>query len=184
MFPCKLIIRICCYVKITTSPWLVWVFPFSVCRLSYGYYMAAQRYKISPWVLKNIAYSRNIFQQEKRNFVSLSSHVIFYLSHKHQWNTKSFHFNVYFFFKVEHVFTKKWKECMASKGWKKYKLHFCYNVIKGFYPKIHVPVIRIFSNMIKAQLSKVLLWQVQFLCYHSNIDLFNSWIARIRKSEL
>ena len=71
---------------------------------------------------------------------------------------------------------------MASKGWKKYKLHFCYNVIKGFYPKIHV--IRIFSNMIKAQLSKVLLWQVQFLCYHSNIDLFNLWIARMRKSEL
>ena len=89
---------------------------------------------------------------------------------------------MYIFFKVEHVTTKKWKERMASKGWKKYKLHFCYNVIKGFYPKIHV--IRIFSNLTKAQLSKALLWQVQFLCYHSNIDLFNSWIARMRKSEL
>ena len=89
---------------------------------------------------------------------------------------------MYIFFKVEHVTTKKWKECMASKGWKKYKLHICYNVIKGFYPKIHV--IRIFSNLTKAQLPKALLWQVQFLCYHGNIDLFNSWIARMRKSEL
>lgn len=59
---------------------------------------------------------------------------------------------MYIFFKVEHVTTKKWKECMASKGWKKYKLHFCYNVIKGFYPKIHV--IQIFSNFDKGPVVK------------------------------
>ena len=35
--------------------------------------MAAERYDISPRVLKNI------FQHEKRNFVSPSDHVIFFL---------------------------------------------------------------------------------------------------------
>ena len=57
--------------------------------------MAARRYEIFLPVLKNIslvrcAHSRNIFQHEKRNFVSPSGHVIFYLLYKHQWNTKSF----------------------------------------------------------------------------------------------
>ena len=37
-----------------------------------GYYMAMQRYEISPRVLKNI------FQHEKRNFVSPSNHLIFF----------------------------------------------------------------------------------------------------------
>ena len=32
------------------------------------------------------------FQHEKRNFVSPSGHVMFYLLYKHQWNTKPFHF--------------------------------------------------------------------------------------------
>ena len=47
--------------------------------------MAARRYEISFRVLINI------FQHEKRNFVSPSGHVIFYLLYKHQWNTTSFH---------------------------------------------------------------------------------------------
>ena len=38
--------------------------------------MAARRYEISLRVLKNI------FQHEKRNFVSLSDHVIFFLLYK------------------------------------------------------------------------------------------------------
>ena len=37
--------------------------------------------------------SEIFFQHEKRNFVSPSGHVIFYLLHKHQWTTKPFHFN-------------------------------------------------------------------------------------------
>ena len=42
----------------------------------------------------------NIFQHEKRNFVSLSDHAMFYLSYKHQWNTKPFHFNSFLLWKV------------------------------------------------------------------------------------
>ena len=66
-----------------------------------GYYMAARRYEISLQVLKNIslvccAHSWNIFQHEKRNFVSPSGHVMFYLLYKHQWNAKPFHFNIIF----------------------------------------------------------------------------------------
>ena len=38
----------------------------------------------------------NIFQHEKRNFVSPSGHVMFYLLYKHQWNAKPFHFNIFF----------------------------------------------------------------------------------------
>ena len=37
--------------------------------------------------------SEIFFQHEKRNFVSPSGHVMFYLLYKHQWNTKPFHFN-------------------------------------------------------------------------------------------
>ena len=33
------------------------------------------------------------FQHEKRNLVSPSGHVMFYLLYKHQWNAKPFHFN-------------------------------------------------------------------------------------------
>ena len=63
-------------------------------RVSYGwcllihreYYMAVQRYEISLRVFKNI------FQHEKRNFVSPSGQVMFYLLYKHQWNAKPFHF--------------------------------------------------------------------------------------------
>ena len=40
--------------------------------------MTARRYEISLLVLKNI------FQHEKRNFVSPSGHVMFYLLYKHQ----------------------------------------------------------------------------------------------------
>ena len=58
--------------------------------------MATRRYKISLRVLKDFslvrcAHSRNIFQHKKRNFVSPSGHVIFYLLYKHKRNTKSFH---------------------------------------------------------------------------------------------
>ena len=52
-----------------------------------GYYMAAQRYEICLRVLKNISRVSagnewNIFQHEKRNFVSPSDHVIFFLLYK------------------------------------------------------------------------------------------------------
>ena len=51
--------------------------------------MAARRYEISLRVLKNIsrvsaANELNIFQHEKRNFVSQSGHVMFCLLYKHQ----------------------------------------------------------------------------------------------------
>ena len=36
------------------------------------------------------------FQHEKRNFVSPSGHVMFYLLLKYQWNTKPFDFNSFF----------------------------------------------------------------------------------------
>ena len=36
------------------------------------------------------------FQHEKRNFVSPSGHVMFYLLYKHQWNTKPFQWNGFF----------------------------------------------------------------------------------------
>ena len=70
-----------------------------------GYYMAARRYKISLRVLNNIslvrcAHSWNIFQHEKRNFVSPRGHVMFYLLYKHQWNTKPFHFNSFLVWKA------------------------------------------------------------------------------------
>ena len=42
------------------------------------------------WVQRT---SEIFFQHEKRNFVSPSGHVMFYLLYKHQWNTKPFHFN-------------------------------------------------------------------------------------------
>ena len=41
-----------------------------------GYYMAARRYEIYPRVLKKF------FQHEKKNFVSPSDHVIFFLLYK------------------------------------------------------------------------------------------------------
>ena len=47
--------------------------------------MAARRYEISLRVLKNILLVREIFfHHEKRDFVSPSGHVIFYLLYKHQ----------------------------------------------------------------------------------------------------
>ena len=56
--------------------------------------MAARRYEISLWVLKNISrVSAYFFQHEKRNLVSPSDHVMFYLLYKHQWNTKPFYLN-------------------------------------------------------------------------------------------
>ena len=39
------------------------------------------------------------FQHEKRNFVSPSGHVMFYLLYKHQWNTKPFHFHSFLVWK-------------------------------------------------------------------------------------
>ena len=61
--------------------------------------LAARRSQISHRVWKNIpcvsaASEWNIFEHEKRNFVSLSGHVkMFYLC-INQWNTKPFHLNV------------------------------------------------------------------------------------------
>ena len=50
-----------------------------------GYYMAAR--SANEW---------NIFQHEKRNFVSPSGHVMISLLCKHQWNAKPFHLNIFF----------------------------------------------------------------------------------------
>ena len=44
--------------------------------------------------------SEIFFQQEKRNFVSSSGHVMFYLLYKHQWNTEPFHFNSFLVWKA------------------------------------------------------------------------------------
>ena len=71
-----------------------------------GYYMAAWRYEISLQVLKNISRVSAVnewnifFQHEKRNLVSPSGHVMFYLLYKHQWNTKPFHFNRFLVWKA------------------------------------------------------------------------------------
>ena len=63
-----------------------------------GYYVAPWRYEFlfECWKIFHsfAALTREIFfQHEKRNFVSPSGHVMFYLLYKHQWNTKPFHFN-------------------------------------------------------------------------------------------
>ena len=54
------------------------LFCYSPVTIHRGYYMAARRYEISLRVLKNI------FQHEKRNFVSPTGHVMFYLIYKHK----------------------------------------------------------------------------------------------------
>ena len=77
---------------------LTWYF-IGIYIINRGYYMAARRYEISLRVLTNIsrvsaANEWNIFQHEKRNFVSPSGHVMFYLLYKHQWNAKPFNFNI------------------------------------------------------------------------------------------
>ena len=41
---------------------------------------------------ENTASEWNILEHKKGNFVSPSRHVMFYLLHKHQWNTKPFYF--------------------------------------------------------------------------------------------
>ena len=74
-----------------------------------GYYMAAQKYKIFLQVLKNLsrvsrANEWNIFQHEKRNFVSPSDHVMLCLLYKHQWNTKPFYLNSFLLRKVWFIF--------------------------------------------------------------------------------
>ena len=68
-------------------------------ELNRGYYMTAQRYKFDLRVLNNVSGLspannwNSMFQHKKRNFISPSGHVIFYLLYKHQWNTtcKSLH---------------------------------------------------------------------------------------------
>ena len=68
-----------------------------------GYYKVTRGYEISLPVLKNISWVSavnkwNIFlQHKKRNFVSPSSHVMFYLLNKHQWNSKPFYLKIVFF---------------------------------------------------------------------------------------
>ena len=71
--------------------------------------------------LKNISRvstvnERNIFQHEKRNFVSQSSHVMFHLSYKHQWKSKPFHLN---------IFCYKWCDllCICSNGVHMWRYH-------------------------------------------------------------
>ena len=49
-----------------------------------GYFMVVRRYEISLRVLKNELTCEISFQHKKRNFVSPSGHVMFYLSYKHQ----------------------------------------------------------------------------------------------------
>ena len=84
-----------------------------------GCYMAARRYKISLCVLKIFhewaqQTSEIFFQQEKRDFVSPSSHVMFFSLYKHQWTTKQFHFNnifsvkgaIYFSVKATVIFSR------------------------------------------------------------------------------
>ena len=49
--------------------------------------------------------SEIFFQHEKRNFVSPSGHVMFYLLYKHQWTTKPFHFNSFLVWKTRFTHT-------------------------------------------------------------------------------
>ena len=57
--------------------------------------MTARTYEISPSVENYFKSERqwtsNIFQNEKRNFLTLSGHAMFYSLYKHQWNIKPFH---------------------------------------------------------------------------------------------
>ena len=52
-------------------------------------------YIFNEWASRERVWVKYIFH-EKRNFVTPSSHVMYYLSYKHQWNTKPFHFNIFF----------------------------------------------------------------------------------------
>ena len=87
------------YDVITSTSLFKFPIIFSIHR---GYYMAVLRYEIYLRVLKNIsrvsaAKEWNIlFQHEKRNYVSPSDHVMFYLLYKHQWNAKPFYLNSFF----------------------------------------------------------------------------------------
>ena len=47
--------------------------------------------------------SEIFFQHEKRNFVSPSDHVIFYLLYKHQWNAKPFYLKSFLVWKVPFI---------------------------------------------------------------------------------
>ena len=47
--------------------------------------------------------SEILFQHEKRNFVSPSDHVMFFLLYKQQWNTKPFHFNSFLIWKARFI---------------------------------------------------------------------------------
>ena len=47
--------------------------------------------------------SEIFFQHEKRNLVSPSGYVMFYLLYKHQWNTKPFHFNSFLVWKARFI---------------------------------------------------------------------------------
>ena len=65
-----------------------------------GYYMAVRRYEISSSSVEKYFKSEyservNFFQHEKRNLVSPSDHVMFYLLYKHQWNSQPFHLNIF-----------------------------------------------------------------------------------------
>ena len=94
------------YDVITSTSLFKFPIIFSIHR---GYYMAVLRYEIYLRVLKNIsrvsaAKEWNIlFQHEKRNYVSPSDHVMFYLLYKHQWNAKPFYLNSFLVWKVQFI---------------------------------------------------------------------------------
>ena len=54
--------------------------------------MAPRRYEISLRVMKNISQVSAANECNIFFIISPSGHVMFYLSYKHQWNTKRFHF--------------------------------------------------------------------------------------------
>ena len=47
--------------------------------------------------------THEIFFQQKRNFVSPSGHVMFYLLYKHQWTNKPYHFNSFLVWKERFI---------------------------------------------------------------------------------
>ena len=80
------------WVRLTESKQNTQVCNSSKCYWYRRYYMKVLRYEISLRLLKNISRvragnERNIFEYEKRNFLSSNGHVMFYSLYKHQWNT-------------------------------------------------------------------------------------------------
>ena len=95
------------------------LFTFTLMILSFIYHLSRQFWVIFQgnalhwksvlmvliWrISRNFSLSVEIFFQHKnRNFVSPSSHVMFYLLYKHQWITKPFHFNSFLLWKAQFI---------------------------------------------------------------------------------